>query len=206
DRAPLILQRAETPKEFMGIDRYARFDHISELQDHVRMGMREAAVDDENRKIKKKRARAPKQEEPVQMEKAKDDDEDAPAAGKKTRKTRLNKLLKGSTPKKKASSSNTKKSPKKHSPRKMKKVLDNLEKVKELEAELPGMAPPETISNQSFTRHPEKALRGRASPIGIILLAQNFYVKKVVVASDALPADKKHGCTIPWHLYGIKEG
>ena len=41
DRAPLILQRAETPKEFMGIDRHARFDHVSELQDSVRMDMRE---------------------------------------------------------------------------------------------------------------------------------------------------------------------
>ena len=109
-------------------------------------------MDDENRKIKKKRGREPaKEKEKPALKDAEDDDEelpDAPAAAKKIRKTRLNKLLKqhGATPKKKGTSSNTKASPKKHSPRKMKKVLASLEKVKE--ADPPGMSPPATITNQ----------------------------------------------------------
>ena len=62
------------------------------------------------------------------------------------------------------------------------------------------------FSLRSFTAYPDPALKKAASPIGIILLADNFYVKKVVVPSKATPTDKKGGCTVPWHLYGIKGG
>ena len=42
--------------------------------------------------------------------------------------------------------------------------------------------------------------------IGVVLLASSFYVKKVINASDKLPFDKKQGCTIPWHRFGIRDG
>ena len=41
DRGPLILQRDKTPAEFMKPDRYTSFDHVHQLQDEVRMNMRE---------------------------------------------------------------------------------------------------------------------------------------------------------------------
>ncbi|OLP79828.1 hypothetical protein AK812_SmicGene39841 [Symbiodinium microadriaticum] len=172
-----------------------------------------AAAADENRKINKKRGRgktAPDPEQPKGKEPAADDEKlpDAPAAPP-ARKTRLSKLLKGQgTPSKLKQAGATKNSkttsPKKQSPRKIKKVLKNLEKVRD--ANLPGLHAPEKLTNQSFTAYPDKALKKLASPIGIILLAENFYVKKVKVPSQSTPADKKEGCTIPWHLYGMQGG
>ena len=117
----------------------------------------EAAAADENRKINKKRARgktAPDPEQPKGKEPAADDEKlpDAPAAPP-ARRTRLSKLLKGQgTPRKLKQAGATKnsktKSPKKHSPRKMKKVLKNLEKVRD--ANLPGLDAPENLTNQQL--------------------------------------------------------
>ena len=54
--------------------------------------------------------------------------------------------------------------------------------------------------------HPDPNCRANSSPIGVILIGKNFFVKRVIMAWTTVPPDQKGGCTIPWHRFGLEVG